>query len=45
LDRFLVQTRHFRDIRVPAFRAYQKKRIALADAERTRLRLSEYRPE
>jgi len=44
LDRFLARTHRFRAERVPAFRAYQQRRTALAAAERTRLRLDEYRP-
>ena len=44
LDRFLAETRRFRETTVPAFRAYQKRRTELAAAERARLRLDEYRP-
>ncbi|MFI5893051.1 DNA repair ATPase [Actinoplanes sp. NPDC051513] len=44
LDRFLATTRSFRETGVPAFRSYQKKRTALAAAERTRLRLDEFEP-
>ena len=44
LDRFLAVTRRFREAAVPAFRAYQKRRTALAAAERTRLRLTEFQP-
>jgi hypothetical protein len=44
LDTFLAATRSFREATVPAFRSYQKKRTALAAAERTRLRLDEHRP-
>ncbi|WP_433371938.1 DNA repair ATPase [Actinoplanes sp. CA-142083] len=44
LDRFLATTRAFRETGVPAFRSYQKKRTALAAAERTRLRLGEFEP-
>ncbi|MFD0519454.1 ATP-binding protein [Paractinoplanes durhamensis] len=44
LDRFLAATRTFRETAVPAFRSYQKRRNALAVAERNRLRLAEYRP-
>ncbi|GAA0562247.1 DNA repair ATPase [Paractinoplanes ferrugineus] len=44
LDRFLTATRSFRENTGPAFRAYQKRRNALADAERSRLRLAEYQP-
>ncbi|MFI7596651.1 DNA repair ATPase [Actinoplanes sp. NPDC049681] len=44
LDDFLAATRLFREERVPAYRAYQKKRTALAQAERARLRLDEFKP-
>ena len=44
IDGFLGRTRFFRDQRMPAFRAYQQERTALAAAERARLRLDEYRP-
>ncbi|PRY29001.1 DNA repair ATPase [Pseudosporangium ferrugineum] len=44
LDEFLAATRRFREERVPAYRAYQKKRTALAAAERHRLRLDEFKP-
>ncbi|MEV8509286.1 DNA repair ATPase [Actinoplanes sp. NPDC051475] len=44
LDDFLAATRLFRAERVPAYRAYQKKRTALAQAERDRLRLDEFKP-
>ncbi|MEV4745499.1 DNA repair ATPase [Streptosporangium sp. NPDC049248] len=44
LDEFLARTRHFRDHRVPAYRAYQKRRNELVAAERTRLRLEEFQP-
>ncbi|MFI5493417.1 DNA repair ATPase [Actinoplanes sp. NPDC051859] len=44
LDEFLETTRRFREERVPAYRAYQKQRTALAAAERERLRLDEYQP-
>ncbi|GIE96623.1 DNA repair ATPase [Paractinoplanes rishiriensis] len=44
LDRFLAETRRFRETTVPAYRAYQKRRTALATAERDRLRLAEYQP-
>ena len=44
LDRFLAVTRRFREAAMPAFRAYQKRRTALAAAERTRLRLTEFQP-
>ncbi|MEU4133083.1 DNA repair ATPase [Streptomyces wuyuanensis] len=44
LDEFLVRTADFADRVVPGFRAYQRLRGRLAEAERTRLRLDEYRP-
>jgi DNA repair ATPase/ATPase family protein associated with various cellular activities (AAA) len=44
LDTFLSRTRFFADQRMPAFRAYQQERTALAAAERRRLRLDEYKP-
>ncbi|MEU4244899.1 DNA repair ATPase [Actinoplanes sp. NPDC026619] len=44
LDRFLAATRSFREDAVPVFRSYQKRRTALAAAERARLRLDEYQP-
>ncbi|MEV4704606.1 DNA repair ATPase [Actinoplanes sp. NPDC049316] len=44
LDEFLATTRRFRDERMPAYRAYQKQRTALAAAERDRLRLDEFKP-
>lgn len=34
LDEFLARSRHFRDHRVPAYRAYQKRRNELVAAER-----------
>jgi hypothetical protein len=44
LDEVLARTRRFRTERVPAFRAYQRQRTALATAERARLRLDEFKP-
>ncbi|MEV0630751.1 DNA repair ATPase [Nonomuraea wenchangensis] len=44
LEEFLPRTRRFREERVPAFRAYQRRRTELVEAERARLRLDEYRP-
>ncbi|MFI6499943.1 DNA repair ATPase [Nonomuraea typhae] len=44
LDEVLTRTRTFAAERVPAFRAYQKRRVELVEAERTRLRLGEYKP-
>ncbi|MFF3327431.1 DNA repair ATPase [Streptomyces sp. NPDC002889] len=44
LDEFLARTADFADRVVPGFRAYQRLRGTLVAAERTRLRLDEYRP-
>ncbi|MFB9832693.1 AAA family ATPase, partial [Actinoallomurus acaciae] len=44
LDEVLARTRRFRTERVPAYRAYQRRRGELVTAERSRLRLEEYRP-
>ncbi|MFI2631768.1 DNA repair ATPase [Streptomyces collinus] len=44
IDELLARTRRFRTHDVPGHRAYQQRRTALVDAERTRLRLGEYRP-
>ncbi|MEV7892267.1 DNA repair ATPase [Streptomyces sp. NPDC002817] len=44
VDELLARTRRFRTQEVPAHRAYQRHRTALVAAERTRLRLDEYRP-
>ncbi|WP_329444542.1 DNA repair ATPase [Streptomyces canus] len=44
VDEFLARTREFRAQEVPAHRAYQRRRAALMAAERTRLRMDEYRP-
>ncbi|GLW30767.1 DNA repair ATPase [Actinoplanes regularis] len=44
LDALLDRARHFRENRMPAYRAYQKQRAALAAAERDRLRLDEFKP-
>ncbi|MFI6907921.1 DNA repair ATPase [Nonomuraea sp. NPDC050394] len=44
LDEILTRTRMFAAERVPAFRAYQKRRVELVAAERERLRLDEYKP-
>ena len=44
LDEFLETTRRFREQRMPAYRAYQQRRSALAAAERQRLRLAEFTP-
>jgi hypothetical protein len=44
LDEVLTRTRRFREEAVPAYRVYQKRRTALAAAERERLRLDEFKP-
>jgi ATPase involved in DNA repair/ATPase family associated with various cellular activities (AAA) len=44
LDETLARTRHFAQVRAPAYRAYQRHRAELAARERDRLRLEEYRP-
>ncbi|WP_151483959.1 DNA repair ATPase [Streptomyces albicerus] len=44
IDELLARTREFRIHEVPAHRAYQRRRTALVTAERTRIRLDEYRP-
>ncbi|MGW2155455.1 DNA repair ATPase [Nonomuraea sp. NPDC001699] len=44
LDELLARARAFRRERVPAFRAYQRRRNELVEQERRRLRLEEYRP-
>ncbi|MEU0564048.1 DNA repair ATPase [Nonomuraea sp. NPDC005983] len=44
LDETLSRTRRFRTERVPAYRAYQRRRGELLATERARLRLDEYRP-
>ncbi|GAA2866265.1 hypothetical protein GCM10010517_25720 [Streptosporangium fragile] len=44
LDEFLARTRRFREHRVPAYRAYQRRRNELITAERERLRLEEFQP-
>ncbi|MER5629482.1 DNA repair ATPase [Streptomyces nitrosporeus] len=44
LDELLARTAAFRDRTVPGFRAYQRLRNGLLDAERGRLRLDEHRP-
>ncbi|MGW0710848.1 DNA repair ATPase [Streptomyces sp. NPDC002643] len=44
VDELLARTREFRTHEVPAHRAYQRRRTALVAAERSRLRLDEYRP-
>ncbi|MGR6913562.1 DNA repair ATPase [[Actinomadura] parvosata] len=44
LDELLPRTRRFAQERVPAYRAYQRRRNELVEAERRRLRLDEYKP-
>ncbi|MCF6467290.1 AAA family ATPase [Nonomuraea sp. MG754425] len=44
LDELLPRARHFAKERVPAYRAYQRRRGELVEAERRRLRLDEYKP-
>ncbi|WP_327088690.1 DNA repair ATPase [Nonomuraea sp. NBC_01738] len=44
LDETLARTTRFSAERVPAFRAYQKRRVELVATERARLRLDEYKP-
>ncbi|MEV0480108.1 DNA repair ATPase [Streptomyces sp. NPDC050508] len=44
IDELLARTHEFRTQDVPGHRAYQRRRTTLVAAERTRLRLDEYRP-
>ncbi|MFP3986971.1 DNA repair ATPase [Streptomyces sp. E11-3] len=44
IDEFLARTREFDRTGVPGFRAYQQRRTTLVNAERDRLRLSEFKP-
>ncbi|MGW2181039.1 DNA repair ATPase [Streptomyces sp. NPDC001732] len=44
IDELLARTAGFRARVVPGFRAYQRRRTALVDAERSRLRLDDLRP-
>ncbi|MFF3263045.1 DNA repair ATPase [Streptomyces sp. NPDC002932] len=44
IDELLSRTDEFREVTVPGFRAYQRRRTALASAERARLRLDDHRP-
>ncbi|ROQ67748.1 ATPase family protein associated with various cellular activities (AAA) [Streptomyces sp. 840.1] len=44
IDELLSRTDEFREVTVPGFRAYQRRRTALAAAERARLRLDDHRP-
>jgi hypothetical protein len=45
LDELLAAARRFREQRVPAYRAYQRRRGELVAAERARLRLDEFKPQ
>ncbi|WP_406530215.1 DNA repair ATPase [Streptomyces sp. I8-5] len=44
IDELLARTAGFRASTVPGFRAYQRRRTALVNAERARLRLDDHRP-
>ncbi|MGW1073357.1 DNA repair ATPase [Streptomyces sp. NPDC002537] len=44
LDEVLTRTRRFREETVPGFRAFRRQRNALVAAERSRLRIDEFRP-
>ncbi|MFB7600830.1 DNA repair ATPase [Streptomyces sp. NPDC056160] len=44
IDEFLARTERFASSDVPAFRAHQRRRAELVEAERVRLRLAEHRP-
>ncbi|MEU4500062.1 DNA repair ATPase [Streptomyces sp. NPDC024089] len=44
IDELLARTAEFRAVTVPGFRAYQRRRTALVNAERARLRLDDHRP-
>ncbi|MFB6813764.1 DNA repair ATPase [Streptomyces sp. NPDC056347] len=44
IDELLARTAEFRAVTVPGFRAYQRHRTALVNAERSRLRLDDHRP-
>ncbi|WP_329105372.1 DNA repair ATPase [Micromonospora sp. NBC_01699] len=44
MDELLSRTGEFRTVRVPAYRAYQKRRNELVASERKRLRLAEHQP-
>ncbi|GGT26090.1 hypothetical protein GCM10010207_26960 [Streptomyces atratus] len=44
IDELLARTAEFRTAAVPGFRAYQRRRTALVNAERARLRLDDHRP-
>ncbi|MFF3783026.1 DNA repair ATPase [Streptomyces sp. NPDC001933] len=44
IDELLARTAEFRTAMVPGFRAYQRRRTALVNTERARLRLDDHRP-
>ncbi|MCX5110894.1 DNA repair ATPase [Streptomyces sp. NBC_00378] len=44
IDELLARTAEFRTATVPGFRAYQRRRTALVNTERARLRLDDHRP-
>ncbi|MEU6550337.1 DNA repair ATPase [Streptomyces sp. NPDC046915] len=44
IDEFLARTGEFRARSVPGHRAYQRRRTALVEAQRSRLRLDDHRP-
>ncbi|MFJ8850404.1 DNA repair ATPase [Streptomyces sp. NPDC102437] len=44
IDELLARTAEFRSATVPGFRAYQRRRTALVNTERARLRLDDHRP-
>ncbi|MER5612759.1 DNA repair ATPase [Streptomyces sp. NPDC002215] len=44
IDELLARTAEFRTATVPGFRAYQRRRSALVNTERARLRLDDHRP-
>ncbi|MFI6875101.1 DNA repair ATPase [Streptomyces sp. NPDC050400] len=44
IDELLARTHEFRTVRVPGYRAYQRRRTAFMATERERLRLDELRP-
>ncbi|MFC1410188.1 DNA repair ATPase [Streptacidiphilus sp. N1-12] len=44
IDELPLRAQEFRELRVPAHRAFQRQRAVALEAERSRLRLDEYRP-
>ncbi len=44
LDEFLARLRHFRDVRIPAYRRYRELSHEVLERERRRLRLEELKP-